>query len=212
MWLQLSVLSSVSCFLPFAICNVRGASSESEGLHGRWWPLGELVCGGLVSGWALAVMGIFWGSRAIVGFPIFEALNWSPWSLLAFAPLICVLTLLSNSTSVPGGRCYFLFTSLWCFCFVFLFPSLDLQIHQMQWYAAVWQLSPGTLLCLCTRRTYVPYFSHLSWMFELWKASYQESLNVELQKQGFCEGLNFDFYKTVLVWEVLAELEAVGGL
>lgn len=187
MWLQLSVLSSVSCFLPFAICNVHGASSETEGLHGRWWPLGELVCGGLVSGRALAVMGIFWCFQNYSGFFFLwsKALKWSPWTLLAFAPLICVPTLLSSFFTV---LLYLVVTVIFCsflcgvffVCFFFL-PSLDLQIHQMQWYAAVWQLSSRTLLCLCTRRTYVHYFSHLSWVFELWKASDQESLNVELQ-------------------------------
>lgn len=98
MWLQLSVLSSVSCFLPFAICNVHGASSETEGLDGRWWPLGELVCGGVVSGWALAVMGILWCFQNCSGISFLwsKALKWSPWTLLAFAPLICVPTLLSS--------------------------------------------------------------------------------------------------------------------
>lgn len=121
MWLQLSVLSSVSCFLPFAICNVHGASSESEGLHGRWWPLGELVCGGLVSGWSLAVMGIFWCFQNYSGFSFLwsKALKWSPWALLAFAPLICVPTLLSNFFIV---FLYLVVTVIFCsFLFGFFF-------------------------------------------------------------------------------------------
>lgn len=129
MWLQLSVLSSVSCFLPFAICNVHGASSESEGLHGRWWPLGELVSGGLVSGWTLALMGVFWCFQNCSGFSFHwsKALKWSPWALLAFAPLICVFTLLSKffvillHLVVTVIFCSFLFGVFVLFCF---FPIL----------------------------------------------------------------------------------------
>lgn len=124
------MLSSVNCFLPFTICNIQGASGESEGLYGKWWPLGELMCDGLIFGWALAVMSIFWCFHNYSRFSLLgsKALKWSPWTLLAFAPLICVPLLLSSlSVVLLYLGCRSLFFSYSCLVFLFFcffFPIL----------------------------------------------------------------------------------------
>lgn len=113
---------------------------------------------------SLAALGILWCFWNYSGFSFLwsKVLEWSPWTL-TFVPFICVSILMFSLFIVLLYLgCWSLFFPvhvLWFFLLCFFFPSLDLQIHQVQWHAAVWQLSPRTLLCLCTCRTYVGYFS-----------------------------------------------------
>lgn len=138
-------------------------------VNGLWW---GVLC---VS---LTVMGVFWCFHNRSGFFLpskqsTEVVALKSVGLCAFYPCFYFAVESLHSTFVPGLPVTVFPVHVWLFFVFFFFSTLDLQIHQVQWYAAVWQLSPRTLLCLCTRRTYVGCFSHLSWIFELWRASGQ---------------------------------------